>query len=166
MELTPKLNEQVMDAISEAIKEIRPRPAVDRILTARVTGKWTHYVQVLLAYTPDTFGLAYCNIDKPSAIKVKVHDADSKCGRHATAKELRRLKRIEKATERKTAREQKAKAKAAEVPKAPKTKTAKKVRVVPFDPSLPTLENTASRQVKTKKSKRTPADEVQTTDVK
>jgi hypothetical protein len=50
MELTPKLNENVMEAISEALKGLKPRPAVDRVLTARLTGKWGHYCQVLLKY--------------------------------------------------------------------------------------------------------------------
>jgi hypothetical protein len=90
-----------MDAIGEAIKGLKPRPAVDRVLTARLTGKWTHYAQVLLAYSPTQFGIAYLNLDKPSEPKVKVHDAESKAGRFATAKELKRLAKAEKKLERK-----------------------------------------------------------------
>ena len=99
--MTPKLNERVMDAISEAIKGLKPRAAVDRVLTARLTGKWTHYAQVLLAYSPTEFGIAYVNLDKPSEPKVKVHDAESKAGKFATAKELKRLAKAEKKLERK-----------------------------------------------------------------
>ena len=135
MELTPKLNENVMDAISEALKGLKPRPAVDRVLTARLTGKWAHYAQVLLAYAPDSYGLAYVNLTKPSEPKVTIHDSQSKGGKHATAKELKRLKRIEKALAAKAAREAKAKA-------------SKTVPVVKFDPKLPTLEGASMRQVK------------------
>ncbi len=109
MELTPKLNEKVMAAISKALKGLSPRPAVDRIVTARTSGKWTHYVQVLLAYSPKEFGLAYVNLDKPSEPKVKVHDAKSKAGRFATAKELKRLAKAEKRLERAEKAEPKAK---------------------------------------------------------
>jgi hypothetical protein len=153
MELTPKLNEQVMDAIAEAIKGLKPRPAVDRVITARLTGKWTHYVQVLLTYTPDTYGLAYCNIDKRSDIKVKIHDGESKAGKFISGKELRRLKGIEKREAAKLLREEKAKAKGAGPSKAePKTvkvkATTKKMPVVKFDKDLPTLEGRSMRQVK------------------
>ena len=101
MELTPKLNESVMKAIQAALKDAKPRPAVDRILTARLTGKWTHYVQVLLAYSPTEFGIAYVNLDKPSEPAVKIHGAGSKAGKFATAKELKRLAKAEKRLERK-----------------------------------------------------------------
>src|SRR5579871_3395873 len=57
MALTPKLNENVMDAIAEALKSLKPRPAVDRVLTARLTGKRAHYCQILLAYSPSEFGV-------------------------------------------------------------------------------------------------------------
>jgi len=142
MALTPKLNENVMDAIAEALKSLKPRPAVDRVLTARLTGKRAHYCQILLAYSPSEFGVAYVNLSKPSEPKVTIHDPQSKGGRHATAKELTRLKRIEKAVERKAARQEKLKAKAAESPKAFKTNP---VRTVKFDLSLTTLENTVRR---------------------
>lgn len=140
MELTPKLQENVMAAIAEAIKGMKPRPAVDRILAARTTGKWGHYCQVLLAYSPSEFGVAYVNLAKPSDPKVKIHDAESKGGKHATAKELKRLKRIEKREE---------KSKAEPKPATVKVKaTTKKMPVVKFDPGLSTLEGTSMRQVK------------------
>lgn len=105
--MTPSTKaEKLLDAVSKALKDVKPRPAVDRILTARTTGKWTHYAQVLLAYSPAEFGIAYVNMDKPSEPKVKIHDAKSKAGRFVTAKELRRLKKAEKAL----ARQQKASA--------------------------------------------------------
>ena len=100
--MTPKLNEKVMDAIGTAIKVLKPRPAVDRVLTARLTGMWTHYAQVLLAYSPTEYGLAYVNLDKPSEPKVKIHDSKSKAGRFATAKELRKLAKDEKRLARKS----------------------------------------------------------------
>jgi hypothetical protein len=142
MELTPKLNENVMDAIAEALKGLKPRPAVDRVLTARLTGKWGHYAQVLLTYSPSEFGVAYVNLAKPSEPKVTIHDAESKGGKHATAKELKRLKRIEK--------REAAKAKAAErKPATVKVKsTTKKMPVVAFNKDLSTLEGSSERQVK------------------
>jgi hypothetical protein len=100
--MTPKQDTQIKDAIGKALKGLTPRPAVDRVLVARLTRKWTHYVQVLLAYSPTEYGLAYINLDKPSEPKVKVHDAASKAGRFATAKELKRLAKAEKKLERKT----------------------------------------------------------------
>jgi hypothetical protein len=124
MELTPKLNEKVMEAIAEAIKGLKPRPAVDRVLTARLTGKWMHYCQVLLTYSPDTYGLAYVNLSKPSEPKVTIHDAESRGGKAISGKEIKRLKRQEKALAAKAAREEKAKAKTAE-PKAPKSKAVR-----------------------------------------
>ena len=111
MKLTPKLNKQVMDAIADAIKGLRPRPAVDRVLAARTTGKWAHYCQVLLAYSPSEYGLAYVNLTKPSEPKVTIHDAQSKGGKFVTAREIKRLKRQEKALAAKADREAKAKVK-------------------------------------------------------
>ena len=102
--MTPKLTEKVMDAIGEAIKGVKPRPAVDRVLTARLTGKWTHYAQALLAYSPTEYGIAYVNLDKPNEPKVKVHDGKSKAGRFATAKEVKRLAKAEKRLARKAAK--------------------------------------------------------------
>jgi hypothetical protein len=102
--MTPKLTEKVMDAIGDAIKGMKPRPAVDRVLTARLTGKWTHYAQVLLAYSPTEYGIAYVNLDKPSEPNVKVHDAKSKAGKFATAKEVKRLAKAEKRLARKAAK--------------------------------------------------------------
>ena len=145
MELTPKLNENVMDAIAEALKHLKPRPAVERVLTARLTGKWAHYCQVLLAYSPSEFGLAYVNLTKPSEPKVTIHDAQSKGGKFATAKEIKRLKRQEKALAAKAAKEAK-KANVKTQPQ-PKPKTGK-TPIVKFDPKLPTLEGASMRQVK------------------
>jgi hypothetical protein len=99
--MTPKLNERVMDAIAEAIKGLKPRPVVDRVLTARVSGKWSHYAQVLLTYSPTEFGIAYVNLNKPSEPTVKIHEAGSKAGKFVTAKEMKRLAKAEKRLERK-----------------------------------------------------------------
>lgn len=133
--MTPKLNERVMDAIGEAIKGLKPRPTVDRVLTARLAGKWTHYAQVLLAYSPTEFGIAYVNLDKPSEPKVKFHDAASKAGKFATAKELKRLAKAEKRLAQKV--------------------KADAVKVVAYDPKLPTVPDQPTRMVK--KSKKQPA---------
>jgi hypothetical protein len=126
--MTPKLNERVMDAIGGAVKGLKPRPAVDRVLTARLTGKWTHYAQVLLVYSPTEFGIAYVNLDAPSEPKVKVHDAASKAGRFATAKERKRLAKAEKRLGQKV--------------------KAEAVKVAQYDPKLPTLPNQPTRMVK------------------
>jgi hypothetical protein len=99
--MTPKLEGRVLDAIGEAIKGLKPRPVVDRVLAARVTGKWGHYAQVLLVYSPTEFGVAYVNLNKPSEPAVKIHEAGSKAGKFATAKELKRLAKAEKKLERK-----------------------------------------------------------------
>lgn len=101
--MTQGMKEKMLDTIGKALKNVKPRPAVDRILTARLTGKWTHYAQALLAYSPTEFGIAYVNMDKPSEPTVKIHDAASKQGRFATAKELKRLAREEKALAKKQA---------------------------------------------------------------
>ena len=134
--MTPKLNERVMDAIGEAIKGLKPRPAMDRVLTARLTGKWTHYAQVLLTFSPTEYGIAYVNLDKPSEPKVTVHDAASKAGKFATAKELKRLAKAEKRLAQKV--------------------KAEAVKVVQYDPKLPTLPNQSTRMVK--KQPRGPKD--------
>lgn len=104
--MTPNMKEKVLDAIGKALKDVKPRPAVDRILTARLSGKWTHYVQVLLAYSPTEYGIAYVNCDKPSEMTVKIHDGKSKAGRFATAKEIKRLAKAEKRLERKAKAEE------------------------------------------------------------
>jgi hypothetical protein len=126
--MTPKLNERVMNVIGGTVKGLKPRPAVDRILTARLTGKWTHYAQVLLAYSPTEFGIAYVNLDKPSEPQIKIHDAASKAGKFATAKELKRLEKAEKQLARKV--------------------KAEAVKVVQCDPKLPTSSNQTARMVK------------------
>lgn len=38
MELTPALKAKVEKAIQAALKDVKPRPAVDRLLVARVSG--------------------------------------------------------------------------------------------------------------------------------
>jgi hypothetical protein len=40
MQLTPALNEKVMKAVQTAVKDAKPRPAVDRLVAARTIGKW------------------------------------------------------------------------------------------------------------------------------
>jgi hypothetical protein len=133
--MTPKLNERVLDAIGEAVKGLKPRPAVDRVLRARLTGKWTHYAQVLLAYSLTEYGIAYVNLDKPSEPKVKVHNAASKAGKFATAKELKRLAKAEKRLAQKI--------------------KAEAVKVVAYDPNLPTVPDQQTRMAK--KPKKQPA---------
>ena len=96
MELTPALEEKVEKALQQALKDVKPRPAVDRVVGIRLTGRYTHYVQYLLAYTPKTFGVAYVNINKPSEPQVKINDPSSSSGKLWTGKELRRLARQEK----------------------------------------------------------------------
>ena len=100
------------------------------MLVARLTGKWTHYAQVLLAYTPKEYGIAYVNLEKPSEPKVKIHDAASKAGRFATAKELKRLAKDEK-----------------------RLASKKTVKVVPYDPKILTLPDQPTRMMSKKPKK-------------
>ena len=109
MDLTPALKEKVEKALQQALKDAKPRPAVERIIGARITGKYTHYVQYLLAYTPKTFGVAYVNINKPSEPTVKISDPSSASGKLWTRKELVKLAREEKKLERAEAKAKEAK---------------------------------------------------------
>jgi hypothetical protein len=79
-------------------------------------------------YSPKEFGIGYVNMDKPSEPTVKIHDAKSKAGKFATAKELRRLAKAEKRLAQKV--------------------KAEAVKVVPYDPKLLTLPNQPTRMVK------------------
>jgi hypothetical protein len=94
--MTSKQEKTILDAVGKGLKDAKPRPAVDKVLTARLTGKWTHYAQILLAYSPKEFGIVYVNLDKPSEPTVKIHGPETKQGKFATAKELRRLAKAEK----------------------------------------------------------------------
>jgi hypothetical protein len=92
MELTSKLSEKVMDAISKAIKGLTPRPAVDRLLAARTSGKWKHYVQFLTEYKPGEFGVIYVGLPE---LKVKVHEPGSRSAKIAARKETIRRRKQE-----------------------------------------------------------------------
>jgi hypothetical protein len=92
MELTPKLNESVMKAIQAALKDVKPRPAVDRLLAARVTGKWAHYCQFLTEYKPGVFGVIYVGLPE---LKVTVHEPDSRSAKIAARKETIRRRKQE-----------------------------------------------------------------------
>jgi hypothetical protein len=92
MELTPKLSEKVMEAISKAIKGLTPRPAVDRLLTARTSGKWKHYCQYLTEYKPEEFGVIYVGLPE---LKVTVHEPGSRSAKIAARKETIRRRKLE-----------------------------------------------------------------------
>lgn len=106
MELTPALKEKVEKAIQAALRDVKPRPVIDRLLTARVTGKWAHYVQYLTEYKPGEFGVIYVGLPE---LKVKIHQPGSRSAKIAARKETIRRRRQEtkltkaeaKATERK-----------------------------------------------------------------
>jgi hypothetical protein len=79
MELTPALKEKVGKAIQAALKDVKPRPAVDRLLTARVTGKYSPHCQYLTEYKPGEFGVIYvalpelkANIREPGSRSAKI----------------------------------------------------------------------------------------------
>jgi hypothetical protein len=132
MELTPALKEKVEKAIQAALKDVKPRPAVDRLLTARVTGKYAHYCQYLTEYKPGEFGVIYVGLPD---LKVKIHELGSRSAKIAARKEtIRRRKQ-----ETKLAKE-KAKAEA--------------VKVVKFDPKLPTMPAGERQVPKPKKQKK------------
>lgn len=101
MKLTAALNEKVTKAIQEALKEVKPRPAVDRLVAARVTGKWAHYCQFLTEYEPGKFGVIYVGLP---GFKVTVHKPGSKgAQRVARLEVIRRRKQealLRKATEK------------------------------------------------------------------
>ena len=75
MELTPALKEKVEKAIQAALKDVKPRPAVDRCVAARTTGKWAHYCQYLTEYAPGKFGVIYVGLPD---LKVKIHEAGTR----------------------------------------------------------------------------------------
>ncbi|MGB8789314.1 MAG: hypothetical protein WCC98_16750 [Candidatus Acidiferrales bacterium] len=92
MELTPALKEKVEKAIQAALKDVKPRPAVDRLLTARVTGKWAHYCQYLTEYKPGEFGVIYVGLPE---LKVTVHEPGSRSAKIAARKETIRRRKQE-----------------------------------------------------------------------
>jgi hypothetical protein len=92
MELTPALKAKVEKAIQAALKDMKPRPAVDRLLTARVTGKWKHYCQYLTEYKPGEFGVIYVGLPE---LKVKVHEPGSRSAKIAARKEIKHRRRQE-----------------------------------------------------------------------
>jgi hypothetical protein len=108
MELTPALKAKVEKAIQAALKDVKPRPAVDRLLTARVTGKWKHYCQYLTEYKPGEFGVIYVGLPE---LKVKVHEPGSRSAKIAARKEVKRLARQERQLERAKKAEAKAEVK-------------------------------------------------------
>jgi hypothetical protein len=87
MELTPALKVKVEKAIQAALKDAKPRPAVDRLLTARVTGKWAHYCQFLTEYKPGEFGVIYVGLPE---LKVTVHGPEARSSKVWGGKERRR----------------------------------------------------------------------------
>jgi hypothetical protein len=92
MELTPALKVKVEKAIQAALKDVKPRPAVDRLLTARLTGKWQHYCQFLTEYKPGEFGVIYVGLPE---LKVKVHEPGSRSAKIAARKETIRRRKQE-----------------------------------------------------------------------
>ncbi len=130
MELTPALKEKVEKAIQAALKDVKPRPAVDRLLTARVTGKYAHYCQYLTEYKPGEFGVIYVGLPE---LKVKVHEPGSRSGKLAARKETIRRRR----QETKVAKEK-----------------AKRVNVVSYDPKLPSVPAGGRQIPKPKKQKK------------
>jgi hypothetical protein len=92
MELTPKLSEKVMDAIRAALKDVKPRPAVDRLLATRMSGKWKHYCQYLSEYKPGEFAVIYVGLPE---LKVTVHEPGSRSAKIAVRKETIRRRKQE-----------------------------------------------------------------------
>jgi hypothetical protein len=92
MKLTPALEKRVTEAIRAALKDAKPRPAVDRILAARTSGKWKHYVQFLTEYGPNEFGVIYVGLPE---LKVKVHEPGSRSAKIAARKETIRRRKQE-----------------------------------------------------------------------
>jgi hypothetical protein len=100
MELTPALNERVMKAVQATLKDVKPRPSVDRLVAARTTGKWGHYCQFLTEYGPNVFGVIYVSL--PS-LEVTVHGSDSRSGKVWAGRERRRRARQEARLKKKAA---------------------------------------------------------------
>jgi hypothetical protein len=92
MQLTPALNEKVMKAVQAALKEAKPRPAIDRLVAARTTGKWARYCQFLTEYEPNVFGVIYVSLPE---LKVTVHGPDSRSGKVWGGRERRKRARQE-----------------------------------------------------------------------
>jgi hypothetical protein len=92
MKLSQALNDKVMKAIQAALKDVKPRPAVDRLLAARVTGKWAHYCQFLTEYKPGEFGVIYVGLPE---LKVTVHEPGSRSAKIAARKETIRRRKQE-----------------------------------------------------------------------
>lgn len=92
MKLTPSLDKKVTEAIQAALKDVKPRPAVDRLLAARTSGKWKHYVQLLTEYGPNSFGVIYVGLPE---LKVKIHEPGSRSAKIAARKETIRRRKLE-----------------------------------------------------------------------
>jgi hypothetical protein len=92
MELAPKLNEKVMAAIQIALKDAKPRPAVDRLVAARTTGKYARYCQFLTEYGPNIFGVIYVGLPE---LKVTVHGPEDRSSKVWAGRERRRRSRQE-----------------------------------------------------------------------
>lgn len=120
MELSPALKAKVEKAIHAALKDAKPRPAVDRLVAARITGKWAHYCQFLTEYGPGEFGCIYVSLPE---LNVKIHEAGSKGAKRVARMETKRRARQERVEARK--------AKAANRTAASKEKAAAKPFVTP-----------------------------------
>jgi hypothetical protein len=92
MKLTPALNEKVMKAVEAALRDVKPRPAVDRLVAARVSGKWSHYAQFLSEYGPNQFGVIYVALPE---LKVTVHGPEDRSSKVWSGREKRRRARQE-----------------------------------------------------------------------
>ncbi len=93
MKLTPALQEKVEKAIQAALRDVKPRPVVDRLVAARVTGKkWVKYCQFLTEYGPNIFGIIYVGLPE---LKVTVHGPDARSSKVWAGKERRRRARQE-----------------------------------------------------------------------
>jgi hypothetical protein len=92
MKLTPALEKKVMEAIQVALKEVKPRPAVDRLLTVRTSGKWKHYCQFLTEYKPGEFGVIYVGLPE---FRVKIHEPGSRSAKIAARRETIRRRKLE-----------------------------------------------------------------------
>jgi hypothetical protein len=124
MKLTPALEKKVSEAIQAALKDVNPRPVVDRLVAARTTGKYARYCQFLTEYKPREFGVIYVGLPE---LKVTVHGPDARSSKVWAGKERRRRARQEARVKKQA------------------------VKVVKHDPKLPTLPNDPTRMVKSKK---------------
>jgi hypothetical protein len=124
MELTPALKAKVEKAIQAALKDVKPRPAVDRLVACRVTGKYARYCQFLTEYGPNVFGVIYVGLPD---LKVTVHGPDDRSSKVWAGKERRRRARQEARLKNQA------------------------VKVVKFDPKLPTVPNESTRMANKRK---------------